>query len=109
MLTKYFWGNPVSFFSRVSVCQSVTFSTFAVAGKLLPFFTLKRRPRWDIREDFGDARVTKVEKSVFESRMSGYPRKYRLFFEKPEIGMQHVIYDNNGKRAGGFDFWFEEK
>ena len=49
-----------------------------------------------------------VERSTFESRMSGYPKLYRLFFEKPDEKIQHVTYDWKGKKVDGFDFWFNQ-
>ena len=72
----------------------------------LPYQDLPKNVRTVFRGDFGDARVTRVERSTFESRMSGYPKLYRLFFEKPDVEIQHVTYDQEGNRVDGFDFWF---
>jgi len=72
----------------------------------LPYDNLPRKVKTAFREDFGGVRVTKVERSTFESRMSGHPKKYRVFFEKPDTGVERAIYDPKGKRDDGFDFWF---
>jgi len=75
----------------------------------LPYNDLPRKVKMGFRHDFGDAHVTRVERSTFESRVSGHPKKYQIFFEKPDAEVQRVIYDPRGKRVDGFDFWFDEK
>jgi len=74
----------------------------------LPYQDLPKNVRTVFGGDFRDARVTRVERSTFESRMSGYPKLYRLFFEKPDEKIQHVTYDWKGKKVDGFDFWFNQ-
>jgi len=69
---------------------------------------LPTKIRTAFRNDFGAVRVTRVERSTFESRNSGFPKKYQLFFEKPEAGIQRVIYNKNGMQDDGFDFWFNQ-
>src|SRR5439155_23427177 len=64
-----------------------------------------RKVRTAFRNDYGIVRVAKVERSTFESRLSGHPKKYRLFFENPAGEIQLVIYDEQGKREDGFKFW----
>ena len=66
---------------------------------------LPRAVQKSVQRDFPDRRITRVEQSTFESRMSGRPRKYRLFFDKSRDS-DHVIYDVTGKRENGFEFWF---
>lgn len=66
---------------------------------------LPRAVQKSFQGDFPDARITRMERSTFESRLSGRPRKYRLFFDKSG-GSEHVIYDATGKREDRFDFWF---
>ena len=66
---------------------------------------LPRGVKKSFQQDFPETRISKVERSTFESRASGHPRKFRLFFEESG-GSEHVIYDAAGKRADGFDFWF---
>jgi hypothetical protein len=65
-----------------------------------------RKVRTAFRNDYGTVRVAKVERSTLESRLSGHPKKYRLFFEKADGEIQRVIYDKQGKREDGFEFWF---
>jgi hypothetical protein len=69
---------------------------------------LPRRVKAAFQTDFGDVRVIKVERSTFESRMSGHPRKFRLFFERAAAETHQVIYDEKGEQQEGFDFWFDE-
>ena len=73
----------------------------------LPYQDLPKKVRTVFRSDFGDVRVTMVEMSTFESRISGYPKLYRLFFEKPDVKTQHVTYDRKGKRVDNLDSWFD--
>jgi hypothetical protein len=65
-----------------------------------------RKVRMAFRNDYGTVRVAKVERSTLESRLSGHPKKYRLFFERADGEIQGVIYDKQGKREDGFEFWF---
>jgi hypothetical protein len=66
---------------------------------------LPRAVQKSFQRDFPDARITSVERSTFESRASGRPRKFRLFFNESR-GCARVIYDATGKREDRFDFWF---
>lgn len=66
---------------------------------------LPRAVQKSFQRDFPNARVTSVECSTFESRASGHPRKFRLFFDESRGG-ERVIYDAAGKREDRFDFWF---
>lgn len=73
----------------------------------VPVSDLPRAVTKAFRKDFPDARITKAERSTFESRMSGYPRAYRIFFERSGGGSERAIYDTSGKRADGIEFWFD--
>ncbi|MEY4385406.1 MAG: hypothetical protein RLY20_689 [Verrucomicrobiota bacterium] len=73
----------------------------------IPYDDLPRAVKTAFRQDFADARVSKVERATFESRISAYPKKFRLTFERPGIDSQRIIYDAFGKREDGFDFWFD--
>jgi hypothetical protein len=75
----------------------------------IPAEDLPRAVNSAFREDFPETHITRVERSTFESGLSGRPRKHRIFFEKSGSGTQRVIYNSAGKQVEGFDFWFERR
>ena len=71
------------------------------------FEGIPQEVRTAILADLGEVRVVRVERSTFQSRKSGYPKKYRLFYSVSPTETERVIYDSKGKRDDNFDFWFD--
>jgi hypothetical protein len=97
------WAFAAVFFLLVAGC-SEPYPAWSVTD-----ISIKETPRavmGAFRRDFPDAHISKVERSTFESRMSGRPQKYRIFFAKSGGESQRAIYDSAGQRADRFDFWF---
>lgn len=71
------------------------------------FDEMPRRVRQAFKDDHGDVTIHRVERSTFGSRLSGYPKKYRIFFETESGEVQRNIYNGKGQlEDDGFDFWF---
>ena len=110
------WRRPRSIVQHVGLIIAIAFSGCVLMHEPYPGWSvidvsyddLPRAVKKAFRRDFGDLQVIKAEQSTFKSRVSGYPKKFRMFFAGPNAASQHVIYNQKGKREDGFEFWFDQ-
>jgi hypothetical protein len=69
---------------------------------------IPRTVKMSFQQDFPGVRIARAERSTFESRLSGHLKKYRLYFGRNDTDNQRIIYDAQGMRKDGFDFWFDQ-
>ncbi len=59
------------------------------------------------RNEYPNATILKIERSIFESRNMGRPKLYRFHFKLENEKESVVILDEKGKPSNS-DFWFHD-
>ena len=57
---------------------------------------------------YSDVRLLEIERSVFESRIQGYPKCWRFQFEGKTKEIRTAVFDAKGDEVD-FEHWFPEK
>jgi hypothetical protein len=73
----------------------------------VPFDELPGGARKSFSQQHSNERILAVEQSTFESRLSGYPKLYRITFLSAGGGTNSVIYDKKG-RPSDLQMWFDQ-